>query len=57
VSWDTPNNEWKVQMAKTKKGPKLHIGQFVSDEDGAHAWDIEARKRGYLERKLNFPEK
>jgi hypothetical protein len=44
-------------MVNMSRPPKLHIGQFVSDEEGAHAWDIEARKRGYLERKLNFPEK
>jgi len=55
VSWDKPSRSWRVQLGKTKRGPKNHIGLFHNEEEGARAWDVEAKARGYPEHKLNFP--
>jgi hypothetical protein len=46
---------WRVQMGKTKRGPYIYIGHFDNEEEGAHAWDVEARNQDYPESKLNFP--
>ena len=56
VSWDKPSRSWRVQLGKTKRGPKNHIGLFHNEEEGARAWDVIARQRDYPAHKLNFPD-
>jgi hypothetical protein len=49
--------KWIVRLGATKKGKQFDVGLFdiEKEEEGARAWDAEARKRDYPERKLNFP--
>ena len=55
VNWDSKTRKWRSAIGPSKKGPQLHIGTFVSEEDAGLAYDVVARERGYLESKLNFP--
>jgi hypothetical protein len=56
VNWVKKARMWVAAICVSKKGDRLHIGYYLSEEDAARAYDVVARERGYKEHKLNFPE-
>jgi hypothetical protein len=55
VNWNKANRKWISAIGPSKKGCRLHIGSYTSEEDAAQAYDVVAKERDYLVRKLNFP--
>ena len=46
---------WVVRGREGERGSSLALGSHDSPEEAALAWDAAARKRGFPERALNFP--
>jgi hypothetical protein len=53
VFWNRREKYWTAQI--TISGHTIRLGSFKNEIDAAIAYDIEARKFGYLEFALNFP--
>lgn len=54
VCWDSSDRRWKAQIKVG--GKRRHLGNFISEEDAAHAYDAAAREAFGSFARLNFEE-
>ena len=43
VNWNKANRKWISAIGPSKKGCRLHIGSYTSEEDAPRAYDVVAK--------------